>query len=530
MKVVTAAEMASVDRRAIDRLGLPGAVLMETAGRALAYACARRWPEARRVLVFCGPGNNGGDGFVAARTLARLGRETACLVLGEVGRLSGDAGLHAGVYRNTGGRILEIPAAEALPALVPGADLVVDALFGTGLRRPLEGLAAGVVEWMNRSGLPIASADVPSGLCSDTGRVLGVAVRASMTVTMGLPKRGLLLHPGAERVGELRVAEIGFPLSELASSDLPGNLLTGPVVRRLLPQRLPTAHKGSCGTVLVVGGSRRYLGAPSLAAEAALRVGAGLVILACPAEVRERLAASVREILTVPLPSPQGHLEPEDLDHLPTGRVEALCLGPGLGAEPATHEAVRTFLAKSEDLVVLDADALRAVAGRGPLRPGLVLTPHPGEMSALLGVPVAELESDRVGSALRCASEYRAVVVLKGAPTVVAHPDGRQFWINSSGGPVLAQGGTGDVLAGAVAGLLAQGAEPVAAACAGVYLHGRAGDLCAARIGGRGVLAGEVARALPGALEAALRAGRDSFHDFGTADSAVHPNGEDAPS
>jgi len=505
MKVVSAAEMAALDQRAIREVGIPGVVLMETAGRALAYACARRWPSARSALVFCGPGNNGGDGYVAARTLQGLGWSACCVSLGDPTRLTGDAALHAGMFRTLGGRILDLSSGKHFSSGLPAGDVVLDALFGTGLRRPLEGLAARVVEGMNASGLPIAAADMPSGVCSDTGQVLGAAVQAHLTVTMGLPKRGLFLHPGAQRAGDLLVAEIGLPRADLDGPDLPGGLLTGALVRRMLPSRPPTAHKGTCGTVLLLGGSRRYFGAPALAAEAALRVGCGLVELACPQEIRATLAGLRREILTIPLPSPHGHIEPEDLSGLlPLApRVRALCLGPGLSGESSSHEAIRELLAKTSVPVVIDADALPSIAHRGPLRPGAVLTPHPGEMSALVGVGIVDLEADRVGWALRCASKYQGVVVFKGAPTVVAEPNGR-YWINTSGGPVLAQGGTGDVLAGAVSGLLAQGLQPVEAACAAVYLHGRAGDRRAMEMGSRGVLAGELAAALPLALQEVL--------------------------
>ncbi len=506
MKVVTAAQMAALDQQAIREIGIPGSVLMETAGRALAHACARRWPQARKVLVVCGPGNNGGDGFVAARTLLDLGWDPVCLLLGPMSRLGGDAALHASVFQRVGGQVLEVREGEPLPAANREVDLVVDALFGTGLRRPLEGLSADLVAWMNALGIPIAAADMPSGICSDTGRELGQAVRATLTVTMGLPKRGLFLYPGAACAGEILVAEIGLPARSLRSDALPGELLERHQVQGLLPQRPPTAHKGTCGSVLVLGGSRRYPGAPFLAAEAALRVGAGLAVVACPGEIRFAPAAGLREILTIGLPSPHGVVQPDDLSELlPLDpKVRALCLGPGLSEKASVREAIRALLAKTDLPVVLDADALRSIAGGGPLRTGGVLTPHPGEMAALLGVPLPELETDRVGSALRCAREYRAVVVFKGAPTIVADPDGERYWINTSGGPVLAQGGTGDVLAGAVAGLLAQGLTPSAAARAGVFLHGQAGDLCASEQGPRGVLAGEVARALPRVLARAL--------------------------
>jgi NAD(P)H-hydrate epimerase len=511
MKVATAAQMAAIDRRAIEELGVPGLLLMENAGRAVVRLARRRWPEARRHLVLAGPGNNGGDGFVAARTLANLGLPVQVFLLGAPDRLKGDAARHFQLLQGCGVSVTSLGAEADLSLLrqaLESCDLALDALFGTGLGRPLEGLARAAVEALNASSRPVLAVDVPSGICSDTGRILGAAVRARATVTMGLPKAGLLLHPGAECAGPVAVAEIGFFRSDLVSESLPGEVLTPCLVGGLLPRRGPTAHKGTAGRVLLVVGSERYPGAGMLATEACLRVGAGLAYAALPGSIRLTVLSRVREAVAIPYVGPQGHLAPLEVEPLVrlAAEMQAMCLGSGLGSEAETRQAVDMLLAATALPTVVDADCVRFLAGKGPLRPGLVLTPHPGEMSSLMGVSVAELESDRVGWACRAAAAHGAVVVFKGAPTVVAEPGGR-YWINTTGGPVLAQGGTGDVLSGAIAGLLGQGLEPWAAACCGVFLHGLAGDLCAAGRGPRGVLAGEVAAALPEALGRLLQGG-----------------------
>ncbi|MEW6281108.1 MAG: NAD(P)H-hydrate dehydratase [Candidatus Eremiobacterota bacterium] len=495
MRVVTGTEMAELDRQAIEDFHIPGVVLMESAGRACFRAARAAWPRAATWAVLCGPGNNGGDGFVLARTLANNSGRPRVALLGAPERLQGDALYHYRALLKVGCPV-EALTLETLAGFLAESELIVDALFGTGLTRPLEGLAAEVVDRVNRALRPVLAVDIPSGVCSRTGGILGTAVRADRTVTMGLPKAGLLLHPGAERVGRLEVAEIGFP-SVLLEAAGHGVLVDPDLVRGWLPRRPPTAHKGTCGHALLLAGSERYPGAASLCTLGALRAGAGLVTLAAPEPVRWAVQSRVPEALTV-----AHNLGVDDLTPHLAGK-QSVCIGPGIGSTEATRATVRSLAPCLSGPLLVDADALRALAGGAPLDPSRVLTPHPGEMSALLEREVAELESDRVAAARECAERYRCVTVYKGAPTVVATPDG-SFWINPSGTPVLSQGGTGDVLSGTITGLMAQGLEPARAAVCGVYLHGLAARLCARADGPRGVLAREVARAIPRAMALVL--------------------------
>ncbi len=487
MRVVTGLEMAEIDRRTIQELGVPGAVLMENAGRAVVDVLLAEWPSCRRFAILCGPGNNGGDGFVIARTLLQRGFVPRVYLVGDAERLKGDAALHHQAFLAYGGVV------DKFSGSLDG-DVVVDALFGTGLARAVEGAALEAVgACRNR---PVLAVDIPSGISSETGQVLGAAVSARVTVTMGLPKRGLLLEPGASHCGRLEVAEIGFPPALLAEAGT-GAWLTAAQVAAWLPVRGATSHKGTCGHALLLAGSERYPGAAFMATEGALRVGAGLVTLAAPPSVRTMVATRLSVPLSVPLSG--AHLRPADLDVLleRSSRMQSFLVGCGLDPDEEEEAILRKLMAAWSPLVI-DASAIRVVAGGGPLGQGRVLTPHPGEMSALLERPVAALEADRIEAALECARRYDCCAVFKGAPTVVA-VDGR-FWVNPTGTSVLSQGGMGDVLAGCIAGLMAQGLEPEKAACCGVYLHGLAGQLAAESIGPRGVFADEVSEHLPRAL------------------------------
>ncbi len=494
MRVVTGQEMAQIDHHTIAELGLPGLVLMENAGRAVYRAARREWPLARTFSILCGPGNNGGDGFVLARTLLQNGLVPRVALLGDPGRLTGDALAHYELLWKFG---CPVEPLNDLAWLTEG-EVVVDALFGTGLTRPLEGLARQAVEACQ--GRAVLAIDIPSGVCSRTGQILGAAVQAQLTVTMGLPKRGLLLHPGAAHTGRLIVAEIGFPPALLSQAGQ-GEQLERAQIRSWLPLRGPTSHKGSCGHALLVAGSDRYPGAAFLATEGALRAGAGLVTLATSPGVRAQLASRLASPLSQPLSGPRLH--PDDRETLIGQRMQAYLIGCGLDFDPSAEELVRE-LARTWQPLVLDAGALRVVAGRGPLGQERVLTPHPGEMACLLERSVPELEADRIESALECARRYQCVVALKGAPTVIASQD--RFWVNPTGTSVLSQGGTGDVLAGIITGLLAQGLDCERAACCGVYLHGLAARLAGRQIGQRGVYADEIAARVPMALQRLLRA------------------------
>lgn len=505
MKIANAVQMAEIDRRTAEEWGVSSALLMENAGRAAAYAIAERWPAERRLLVLCGPGNNGGDGFSIARTLKNLGYTVVCLSSADSGKYSPDASAQRQAWLLAGGKILPL---EQLPQQLSGGDAVIDALFGTGLQRPVSGLYAQTVELLKSRNASVAAVDMPSGVSSDTGQVLGIAPQCELTVTMGLPKPGLFIYPGKGLAGERIVAELGFPRQLLENQNLDGELLSASAVRELRRSPQPWAHKGTQGCALVIGGSAWYYGAPLLAAEAALRAGAGLCLWAAPEELVAQRPFAFREIMVWPLPTSQGLIGMEAWAELrggllqrqggvsgrPLPRVTAVCVGPGLGRGPANTQLLGNIVDTVKVPLVIDADALYAIKGH-ILSERVVLTPHRGEMAALLDCTVAEVEGDLLAAAKEAAAKYRAVIVLKGTPTLICCRD--KYWLLDSPNPVLAQGGTGDVLAGIITALLAQGYLPYEAAGMGVYLHSQAGKKAAEHQGPCGVLAGEIAAMLP---------------------------------
>jgi len=502
--VVTAAEMRALDRATIDEVGLPAVTLMETAGRAVAEV-ALRMLGARRghVMVVCGPGNNGGDGFVAARVLRDRGVDAVVYLAAARAAVRGDAGTHLEILERAGGAVHSIAAPEQLAALgarVIDAVLVIDALFGVGLARPIEGHLAEVVTMMRRAERVLAI-DLPSGLDADTGRELGVAVIAARTVTMAAAKVALVSAPGFAYAGELEIAEIGIPAARIAAAHVGASLVEARDVAAWLPHAQPTEHKGRRGHVLVVAGSPGMRGAGRLAATAALRAGAGLCTLAADGELEAPDPVMTRSLAAG-----------GTLTALLTGKA-AVVIGPGIGATEAAAARVHEVLASGIP-AVLDADALNVLAAdpasiaraAGPV----VVTPHPGEASRLLGITVAAIEADRLAAARALAATTRAVVVLKGARTIVC--DGRSDHtssgasadlhcsINPTGGPALATGGSGDVLAGTIGALLAQGLSAVDAARAGVFVHGVAGDQLAKVHGARGVMSSDLPTAIASAI------------------------------
>jgi len=402
---------------------------------------------------------------------------------------------------------------DELLRMLRGADLLVDAIFGTGFRGPAEGVPARVIEAMNHSGTPVLAVDVPSGVDAGSGRAEPPCVHAAATVTMGLPKLGLVQYPAAAHVGRLFVAHIGFPDRLVEDAPIQTMLALAPWVDRTLPRRAPDSHKGRFGHVAVIAGARGFAGAAILAARGAIRAGAGLVTVGIPGSLAAVPAASLPEAMTRPLPETDAGTLSEgaygDAMDLIAG-VTAVALGPGLTTHPEVVTLVRRLLPRCERPVVVDADGLNALAGDpGRLRdvPGsVVITPHPGEMARLLGTTIAEVQRDRPETAREAARAVRGVVVLKGARTVVAGPDGRAA-IVPTGNAAMATGGMGDVLTGALAALLAQGLPPLEAAACAAYLHGLAGDLAAQPRGEAGLLAHEVADEIPRAL-ARVRAGQ----------------------
>jgi ADP-dependent NAD(P)H-hydrate dehydratase / NAD(P)H-hydrate epimerase len=490
--------MRAIDRAAIDGLGIPSAALMERAGAAVAAEAAALVGPGGRVRVLCGGGNNGGDGYVAARLLARAGRRVDVLALVPEGRLSPDAAVTRRDAAAAGVAIADVGGVG--PLGVGAGDVLVDALLGTGLARAPEGAFAEAIAAVasgRAAGARVLAVDVPSGLSADSGRPLGPCVQADRTVTFAFPKRGLVVYPGASLAGEVVVADIGLPAEAAARLPVEAELLHAEDVRALLSPRTPDAHKGDAGRLLVVAGSPGKTGAANLALWGALRGGVGLVTLAARGGVVAAATAGRPEAMSVVLPG-EGPLGADDLEPLLRAAegVDALAIGPGIPRGPATGALLRALLARCGLPAVLDADALNALAGspEGPARLGaqVVLTPHPGEMARLTGKAVGEVQADRLGLATERARAWGATVVLKGARTVVADPDGPPAVI-PTGNPGMATGGTGDVLAGLTGALLAGGLGARDAGRVAAWVHGRAGDLAAQRRGERGMLAGDLA-------------------------------------
>ena len=536
MKVVTAAEMRRIDQDTIEGIGIPGIVLMETAGSAIVHAIEQHYPTCQRIGIFAGKGNNGGDGIVIARQLAHIGRDVFLFLVSPQESFTGEAHINLQIAKRLtasfgnlqaapkgGLRIEEIPTDIALEPdasrdndtslnHIASCELLVDAIFGTGLRGAVRSPIASIINVINSLPIPVLSVDLPSGLDADTGQPLGTCVQADRTVTIGLPKRGLLIHPGAELAGKLEVVDIGFPEQVVDAQGIKVNWTTATQASQWVPPRPPASHKGSYGRVLVVAGSTGMTGAAALASEAALRAGAGLVTLATPKHLNPILEGLLPEVMTLPLPE----TEAGSLTVSATSAIlefaektkSVLAIGPGLSQHPETVSLVHQLIRENQEQglglrMVIDADGLNALAQDRNILSLLdretVLTPHPGEMARLTGASVSTLEKDRIHTAQQFASEHSLTLVFKGAPTVSADANG-EVWINSTGNPGMSTGGMGDVLTGVIAGLMAQGIASERAAALGVYLHGLAGDMVAERLGMHGLIASDVLKAVPQAI------------------------------
>ncbi len=502
--------MRELDRFAISH-GMPGSVLMENAGRAVSREALKLASESgtRHVEVVCGPGNNGGDGFVAARHLAIAGLRVRVLLACDADRVSGEAGINLRLVQGMG-----IPVEPCATASLRPAAAAIDGLLGTGAAGAPRGAIAAAVDALANHDGPIVAVDVPSGVDADTGRVAGSAVRADVTVTFGYAKPGLLVYPGANYAGRVVVDPIGYNWqTAAAASDLPPaqfEWFDGARAAETLPDRPPTAHKGHFGHVLVVGGSVSMPGAPALAARAALLCGAGLVTIATPASVHAIVAQFCPEAMCVPLPDDKGALFPGSMSALARAlpRATVVCLGPGMSLSDGAQAFARDLVEKCEVPLVVDADALTALAGHGELSAhrgaATVLTPHPGECGRLIGIQTEQVQHDRFAAVHEVAERYGATAVLKGARTLICGHDNRDGIVRTAivteGNPGMATGGSGDVLTGAIGAMLAQGCSPYAAAALGVYVHARAGDLASAAVGEHGLTAGAIAGCLPTAL------------------------------
>lgn len=501
--ILDSRQMRSADEAAI-RAGTPSLALMERAAEGVAAAIRERGGGWRSIVVVCGPGNNGGDGLAAARLLSE-GFAVRLFTLADPETYRGDAEANARRAREAGIAPDSLSRAGGLDRLMRAldeSDAVVDALFGTGLDRPLSGTALAAVEAINRAGRPVASADVPSGLSSDTGELFGEAVRADVTVAFGAPKVCHAFAPARRSCGKIVVHDIGIPRSLLEPAGHRLYLATAAGIRGVLPRRPPGAHKGDFGRVAIVAGSRGRTGAAILAARGALRGGAGLVTVFCPSSLEPIIVAALAEAMTRGLSERDGALGSAAGTELVEGLADfdAAVVGPGLGTAPETVVAVEEIVSRAEVPMVLDADGLNAFAGRArALSAGkgkIVATPHPGEAGRLLGCTASEIQAKRLESARELARQTSTCVLLKGEGSLTAEPDGRVV-VNSSGTPLLATAGSGDVLSGLIGSLLAAGLAAPDAAAAGAWLHGTAGERLEGALGDAGLLAHEVADALP---------------------------------
>lgn len=511
MKIVTAAQMKELDRLTITQARIPDLTLMEAAGAGV-ISCMEDFfgsLAGKRVTIFCGKGHNGGDGLVVARLLAKKRAVVRVLLLSKLSDLTGaPKTMYRRLVRVAGQAAVHTPfSPERARALLGTSQVVVDALLGTGLSAPVTGPYQSAIELMNSSGRPVVAVDLPSGLHADTGAVLGRAVQATLTVTIGLPKLGLYAGSGIDHAGTVRVVDIGIPAPLVEAVASPLSLITPAEARQSLPARRPSSHKGTYGHAGIIAGSVGKTGAAALAAKAALRVGTGLVTVATPASANSALEAKLLEAMTMPMPETKDKtLARAGLERLVTfaNTRSAVAIGPGLTTHPETVELVHALIARVEKPLVLDADALNALAGRtaalAACKVPPILTPHPGEMARLDGQATPHtINADRLGTATRFAQGRGVIVVLKGARTVVAHPDGRVA-ICPTGNPGMATAGTGDVLTGMLVGLLAQGLGQWETACAATFFHGLAGDMAAAELGQAGMTAGDLLDRIPHAL------------------------------
>jgi len=511
MRILNAAQMREADRFTIEDIGIPSLVLMENAGRQVVAALEAAY-EARlegRVAVLCGRGNNGGDGFVVARTLMQRGVDVAVFLIGTVTDVRGDARSNLDILGRLGATVVEIADEQTWElhfSEVSQCTLIVDAIFGTGLKSALAGMMETVVADVNASGIPIVSIDLPSGLSADTPHLIGDCIDASMTVTLATPKLPLVLPPGEMHAGDVVIADIGIP-SEVVEG-LEGQyieLLTPEQLKPLVEPRAADSHKGDFGRVTIIAGSRGKTGAAYLAAVGALRSGTGLVTVATPASCLPVIASMGAEFMTEPLgDSKSGFVTAAAAEAVLEMRHDVIACGPGLGREPSVGEFVRTLVERATVPLVLDADALTALAEDpsslvGREERDVIITPHPGEMARLVGASVDEVQANRIEVASHFAATRHVYVVLKGHRTIVATPEGRVF-INPTGNAGMATGGTGDLLTGMIAAWLAQLLDAEAACRLAVFLHGAAGDLAEASEGEVSMTATDVAALLGKAL------------------------------
>ncbi len=517
MLLVTARQMQNMDGYTINELGIPGRVLMENAGRGAVDMFIRKFsPDHRtKVGMVAGRGNNGGDGFVMARYLMEMDVPVTMFLLSHKEKVTGDAAANLSLAQqllehHPCSKLIEIPDADTLKknrAALVHQDLFIDAIFGTGLNAQVRGFFKEVIQLLNQTGRPIFAVDIASGLNADTGKPLGEAVRASATATFAHAKAGHILYPGNDYTGDLEVIDIGIPGFVTQNEGIGLRVVETAYIAPLFPQRPFNSHKGTFGHALILAGSPGKTGAAALCANAAVRTGAGLVTLGLPSSINPSVEAMVLEPMTLPLPETvNGTLSAAGFDAIMSqiDHFHALAMGPGMGTDEQTRDLVTRLIEYVDIPMVIDADGLNCVAQKPAIlntrHAPTILTPHPGEMARLCDTTPDKVQADRMGLAAQFAGEYGVILVLKGAQTITALPDGNIF-INPTGNPGMACGGMGDVLTGIIAGLVAQGLSADHAAMAGVFLHGLGADILACNSPGFGFTASDLVRTIAQAIQ-----------------------------
>jgi len=512
MKVATAEQMQELDRKSIEVYRIPGIVLMENAGRGAVELLTDHFPDIQKktIAIVAGKGNNGGDGFVMARYLLNRGISVKVFLLTDPKSLRGDAEINFNIFHHMKGEIIPIPSSkdyQKVKKSLENFDLLIDGIFGTGLDAEVRGYYREVIDHINTLQKPIVAIDVPSGLDADTGRPLGTAVRASLTITFGLPKVGLLISPGIDYVGLLKIVDIGIPRRLLEEEMIQTHLLEQETLQKWLSTpRQANTHKGDYGHLLVIAGSVGKTGAAAMACEAALRMGAGLVTLAIPKSLNSIMEVKLTEVMTEPLPeTPKQTLSLRAFNTILRlcENKKAVVIGPGIGTYKETQSLVLKLIKALDLPIILDADGLTSLSAQpktllAAKRP-LILTPHPGEMARLIQSTVREVQEDRIGVSKNFSQSHRIYLVLKGHRTLIATPKGEVF-INPTGNPGMASGGTGDVLTGMIGGLICQGLDILQSLKISVYLHGWAGDEVARELGEKSLIATDIIKTFPALL------------------------------
>lgn len=509
MYLVTPDEMRRIDNRGIEEFKIPGAVLMENAAIRTVDVIEREYPNLHkdsRVLVLVGAGNNGGDGLAIARHLMLKGIGVEVFLFFPEDRLAGDAKLNLDIYKKLGGNIKLITHSDHMNILdrsIGIATLIVDSIFGTGIDRDIQGVISGAIEKVNKSNVPVVAVDIPSGINGRDGQVMGVGIRANHSVSFAYAKRGHLLYPGREYTGKLHIVPISLPLDSARAMKVKSFTLEDREMAINLKDRPVDGHKGTFGRVGVIAGSLGLTGAACLTSMAALKGGAGLVTLGCPASLSVIFQSKMTEIMTYPLEDEGlGYLSLDAIPHIDSflKDKDVLAIGPGLGLKCDGLEILRYILGHFDISIIMDADALNHISKDSKLlsdyRGSIVITPHPGEMARLTGKTIDRILASPIETAVEFARDMGVIVLLKGATSVVAHPDGR-IYLNSSGNSGMGTGGSGDILTGLVASLIAQGYSPYDATVYGCYIHGRAGDYAKEKWGETGMVAGDVLNELP---------------------------------